>query len=66
MFASIGGRVAQIYIAETSGVYQPSWTLDEVDARMPEIMDRREPVVFGLNGHVEHINYSFAMASSAG
>lgn len=61
MLASIGGRVARAFIAETPGVYQPSWTIDEIDARMPEIVGG-EPIDFGLHGHVDHIMYSFEMA----
>ena len=63
MVASIAGRVARMFIAETPGVYQPSWTVDEVDARANEWMDRSEILDFGLHGHVDHIGYSFAMAS---
>jgi NAD(P)-dependent dehydrogenase (short-subunit alcohol dehydrogenase family) len=65
MLAAIGGRVARVFIAETPGVYQPSWTIDDVDARMPEIV-AGEPLDFGLHGHVEHIMYSFAMARAGG
>jgi NAD(P)-dependent dehydrogenase (short-subunit alcohol dehydrogenase family) len=65
MLASIGGRVARAFIAETPGVYQPSWTVDEIDARMPEIL-AGEPIDFGLHGHVDHIMYSFEMARNAG
>jgi NAD(P)-dependent dehydrogenase (short-subunit alcohol dehydrogenase family) len=65
MLASIGGRIARIYVAETPGVYQPSWTIDEVNARMHEITVG-EPIDFGLHGHVDHITYSFQMARAAG
>jgi NAD(P)-dependent dehydrogenase (short-subunit alcohol dehydrogenase family) len=61
MLASIGGRVARAFIAETPGVYQPSWTIDDIDARMPEITGG-DPIDFGLHGHVDHIMYSFEMA----
>lgn len=62
MIAAIGGRVARCFIAETPGVYQPSWTVDEVDAAMPAIQAKPEVLDFGLHGHVDHIMYSFAMA----
>jgi NAD(P)-dependent dehydrogenase (short-subunit alcohol dehydrogenase family) len=65
MLAAIGGRVARVYIAETPGVYQPSWTVDEVDARMGEIT-AGAPIDFGLHGHVDHISYSFQMARAGG
>jgi NAD(P)-dependent dehydrogenase (short-subunit alcohol dehydrogenase family) len=62
MLAAIGGRVARVFIAETGGVYQPSWTIDEVDARIGEITDKTTLHDFGLHGHVDHITTSFAMA----
>jgi NAD(P)-dependent dehydrogenase (short-subunit alcohol dehydrogenase family) len=62
MLAAIGGRIARVFIAETDGVYQPNWTIDQVDARMAEICDKSEIQDFGLHGHVGHIGYSFAMA----
>jgi NAD(P)-dependent dehydrogenase (short-subunit alcohol dehydrogenase family) len=63
MIAAIAGRVAQVYIAETRGVYRPSWTIDEVAAQAEAIHDRTDPQVFGLHGHVDHITYSFKMAT---
>jgi NAD(P)-dependent dehydrogenase (short-subunit alcohol dehydrogenase family) len=65
MLAAIGGRVARVFIAETPGVYQTSWTVAQVDARMPEIL-AGPPIDFGLHGHIEHIQYSFAMARAGG
>ena len=62
MIAAIGGRVARAFIAETRGVYQPSWTVEQVDAAMPGILAKDEVLDFGLHGHVDHILYSFAMA----
>jgi len=62
MLASVAGRVARAYIAETPGVYQPSWTAAEVGAQIDAIHDRKEVLDFGLHGHVEHLRYSFAMA----
>jgi len=66
MIAAIGGRVARAFIAETRGAYQPAWTVEEIDAAMPAILDKGPEVSgvldFGLHGHVDHIMYSFAMA----
>lgn len=62
MLASIGGRISRLYIAETQGTYQPAWNIDEVDARMEAIRDKTDAIDFGLHGHVDHIQYSFAMA----
>ncbi|WP_367349613.1 SDR family NAD(P)-dependent oxidoreductase [Sphingobium yanoikuyae] len=62
MLVSIAGRVARAFIAESKGVYQPSWTPEDVGARIDAIMDSRDPLVFGLEGHVDHIRYSFGRA----
>ncbi len=62
MVAAIAGRVARVFIAETDGVYQPEWTIDDVDARIGAITDKSTIHDFGLHGHVGHISYSFEMA----
>ena len=62
MLGSIAGRVARAFIAESKGVYQPSWTPEDVGARIDAIMDSQDPLVFGLEGHVDHIRYSFGRA----
>ncbi|HEX7872622.1 MAG TPA: SDR family NAD(P)-dependent oxidoreductase [Sphingobium sp.] len=63
MLVAIGGRVARAYIAESEGVYQPGWTIDEVNARIDEIRDPSNqwllPVV--PDAHKDHIIKSFAM-----
>jgi NAD(P)-dependent dehydrogenase (short-subunit alcohol dehydrogenase family) len=66
MIAAIGGRIARCFIAETRGVYQPSWTIDEVDRKMAQVHDKQDVLDFGLHGHVGHIGYSFAMAREGG
>ncbi|CAM5403756.1 SDR family NAD(P)-dependent oxidoreductase [Sphingobium scionense] len=62
MLVSIAGRVARAFIAESKGVYQPSWTPEDVGARIDAIMDSQDPLLFGLEGHVDHIRYSFGRA----
>jgi len=62
MIASIAGRISRVFIAETKGVYQPSWTIDEVAAASEAFHDKSEVLDFGLHGHVGHIGYSFEMA----
>lgn len=64
MISAIGGRVARAFIAETKGVYQPSWTIEEVAAAHAGIHDKSEILDFGLHGHVDHIVYSFGMATA--
>ena len=69
MIASMAGRVARMFVAETRGVYRPHWTIEEVAAANAAIHDKgpgnRRLLDFGLHGHVDHIGYSFAMASEA-
>lgn len=64
MLVAIAGRIARAYIAETPGVYRPSWSIEEVAAQIDDIRDSTESVVFPVvpDGHNAHIAYSFAMA----
>jgi NAD(P)-dependent dehydrogenase (short-subunit alcohol dehydrogenase family) len=64
LLVSLAGRMAKAYVAETRGVYQPEWTLDEVAARLDEIGDRNQQVIFPPwpSGFNDHLGYSFAMA----
>ena len=68
VFAAIAGRVAKVFIAETPGVYQPAWSIEDVGERIDEIRNATAPVVFEVvpNGHADHIGYSFAMANRQG
>ena len=64
MFVSMAGRFARAFVAETPGIYQPSWTMEEVVERADEVRRTDNPVIFsivpkGLGGHIE---YSFQMA----
>ncbi len=65
MLASIAGRIALAYTAETRGVYRPAWTLEQVAEDMDTIRDRQDPVVFPVvpSGQIDHIRYSFGMAA---
>lgn len=62
MIASIAGRIARVFIAETDGVYKPSWTVEEVAEASEAFHDKKVIHDFGLHGHVGHIGYSFEMA----
>lgn len=66
MIASIAGRVARVFLAETKGVYRPAWTIEDIAAAMDAVHDKSDVLDFGLHGHVEHIGYSFAMARNGG
>ena len=63
MLVSMGGRIARAVLAETEGVYNPSWTLEEVAAQMNNIRNTECLKIFSPipSGHDEHINFSFEM-----
>jgi NAD(P)-dependent dehydrogenase (short-subunit alcohol dehydrogenase family) len=65
MFIAIAGRIARAFIAETPGVYRPSWTIEEVGEHLDAIRDDTAALVFPPvpDGHNDHIRYSFAMAA---
>lgn len=65
IFVALAGRVARVVIAETPGVYRPSWSIEDVAAQSAAIRDAGAPVSFAVvpDGHGDHIRYSFAMAS---
>jgi NAD(P)-dependent dehydrogenase (short-subunit alcohol dehydrogenase family) len=65
MVIAMAGRIASAFIGETPGVYQPSWTIEEVGEAIDAIRDTSEPVIFPVvpDAHVDHIRYSFAMAT---
>lgn len=67
MVVSIAGRLAKAVLVETRGVYQPSWTVEDVGAQIETAGDTTEPEIFPVvpGGHADHIRYSFAMASRA-
>lgn len=64
VFIALAGRVARAVVAETPGVYQPSWSIEDVAQRSAAIRDTSETVIFPVvpDGHGDHIRYSFAMA----
>jgi NAD(P)-dependent dehydrogenase (short-subunit alcohol dehydrogenase family) len=64
-FVSVGGRVARAYVAETPGVYRPSWTIDQVRDEIDGIRNSDHPVVFPVlpYGFGAHLGYSFEMAN---
>jgi NAD(P)-dependent dehydrogenase (short-subunit alcohol dehydrogenase family) len=64
LYIAVGGRIARAYITETQGVYQPSWTIDEVGGKIDAIRDESTRWTFhpmeGAFG--QHLGQSFAMA----
>ena len=64
MLISIAGRVAKAFVAETPGVYRPSWSMEQVGAQMAAIRDTRAPLILPVlpYGFGEHLRLSFEMA----
>ncbi|MGW4100808.1 SDR family NAD(P)-dependent oxidoreductase [Mycobacterium sp. NPDC004974] len=62
---AIAGRIARAVVAESPGVYQPSWTVEEVGEQMDRIRDASDPVIFPVvpDGHADHIRYSFGRSA---
>jgi NAD(P)-dependent dehydrogenase (short-subunit alcohol dehydrogenase family) len=63
---ALAGRVAKAVVAETPGVYRPSWSLEQVADDIDMIRDTTAPMFFPVvpDGHVDHIRYSFEMAKT--
>ena len=68
MLVSIAGRVAKAFVAETPGVYRPSWTIGQVGEQMDAIRNTSAPLIFPVlpYGFGEHLRYSFGMAKTGG
>lgn len=64
LFVAIAGRLARAFVAETPGVYQPSWSIEDVAAQLDAIRDDTTPLVFPPvpDGHTDHIRYGFGLA----
>ncbi|MGV0812161.1 SDR family NAD(P)-dependent oxidoreductase [Mycolicibacterium boenickei] len=64
-FVAIAGRIARAVVAESPGVYQPSWTVEQIGERIDSIRDISEPVIFPVvpDGHADHIRYSFGRSA---
>jgi NAD(P)-dependent dehydrogenase (short-subunit alcohol dehydrogenase family) len=65
MLIALAGRVARAIVAETPGVYRPSWSIADVGDHIAAIRDASDPVIFPVvpDGHGDHIRYSFDMAA---
>ncbi len=64
MLISAAGRIARAYVVETQGVFQPSWTIEQVGEQMDAIRNADDPLVFPPvpSGFMDHLGYSFQMA----
>lgn len=68
MLISMGGRVAKALIAETEGVYRPSWSIDDVAEQIDAIRDTNKLWMLPTlpSGYFEHLQRTFAMAKRGG
>jgi NAD(P)-dependent dehydrogenase (short-subunit alcohol dehydrogenase family) len=68
MLIAVAGRVARATVAESAGVYRPSWTIEEVEENLDAIRDAHAPLMFPVvpDGHAEHLRYSFARVEREG
>ena len=67
MLVSMAGRVARALIAETEGVYRPSWTIDQVADEIAAIRDPEKLWLLPpMAGYMEHLQRSFEMARKGG
>jgi NAD(P)-dependent dehydrogenase (short-subunit alcohol dehydrogenase family) len=65
MLIAIAGRVAKAGVAESSGVFLRSWSIEDVGEQIDAIRDMTAPLIFPVvpDGHADHIRYSFEMAT---
>jgi NAD(P)-dependent dehydrogenase (short-subunit alcohol dehydrogenase family) len=64
LLIAIAGRVARAVVAESPGVYRPSWSIEAVAENIDAIRDTARQVVFPVvpSGHADHVGYGFQMA----
>jgi NAD(P)-dependent dehydrogenase (short-subunit alcohol dehydrogenase family) len=64
MYISVAGRVARAFVAESQGVYRPSWTIDEIAEDIDAIRDASRQWTFPPypSGFMDHLSQSFEMA----
>lgn len=63
MLVAMGGRIARAFIAESPGVYHPSWTIEQVANEIGAIRAADQPLVFAPvpQGELDHLLYGFGM-----
>ncbi len=64
IYASAAGRIARVYLAESQGVFQPSWSMEQIADQIDAIRDQSRSQVFepAPDGQLDHLLYSFKMA----
>jgi NAD(P)-dependent dehydrogenase (short-subunit alcohol dehydrogenase family) len=68
ILTAVAGRVASVAVAESPGVFRPSWSVEQVGENLDAIRDINAPLFFPVvpDGHAEHLRYSFAMVEREG
>ena len=68
MLVAMGGRVARAFVAESTGIYHPSWTIEQVAQEIDAIRNAYNPIVFQPvpHGELDHLMYGFDMARKGG
>jgi NAD(P)-dependent dehydrogenase (short-subunit alcohol dehydrogenase family) len=68
MLIAVAGRVARAVVAESPGVYRPSWSIEDVGENLGSIRDTGAPLMFPVvpDGHAEHLRYSFTRVEREG
>jgi hypothetical protein len=68
MLVAMGGRVARAFIAESEGVYHPSWTIEQVAEEIDAIRAADKPLVFAPvpQGELDHLLFGFGMTRQGG
>lgn len=67
MLVSMAGRVARALIAETPGVFRPSWSIDDVADEIDAIRDTKDLWTLPqAEAYFEHMGRSFEMARKGG
>lgn len=64
ILVSMAGRVARAFAAESHGVYQSGWSIEQVAEQIDAIRSPSNPFIATVvpSGQDEHLRYSFAMA----
>jgi NAD(P)-dependent dehydrogenase (short-subunit alcohol dehydrogenase family) len=63
MYVSMAGRIGRAFIAETEGVYRPSWSIDDVASEIDAIRSTDKLWIFpSVTGYMDHLQASFNMA----
>ena len=65
MLSSMAGRVSRAYVAESPGVYQSDWSIEQIAEQMERIRSTKDPVLMPMlpSGFGAHLQYSFEMST---